>query len=474
MIINRSHPLSDLLSFGIIVLSSFATLILLTSYGDPTKQILGACAIAVLCVFVLYHDKITISFLALIFFSQFSISLYTYRITSLAFLQLSSKDVFIILLAGYCFAGKAIRRYDSIAMLFTIYIVWNMITIGNSFYPVKSKIEIITLVKYLLVYLCCLNMPKNNKLLRGLMWVMVAIVAIQSLIGILQYIKGSALGLGFIGEKTTVGSTDEEFYYEGTLRVAGTAGVVNTFSLLLSMLLAPIIYFTFQTKKTLFYPVISAGVLTLLLTFSRAGWVSFFFGYLVVLLLIFMKNKESIKKLVILNLILTIILALIASVFIDKVKGRFTDKVSTGAAEGRVTLAYQTIEVIKKYPIYGIGLGITTYLGRWNKGYISIAKLRSIFVNNQVHNGYLQIITESGIPGGIVWFIIVGNIVWFFIKTIRQKDETTNTTNIFTLGLFGSVFAFLIHINFGTEINNPMVNILFCSFLGILRNKNDS
>src|SRR5690606_9637514 len=108
------------------------------------------------------------------------------------------------------------------------------------------------------------------------------VVAVQAGLALAQQATGGSLGLAVFGEPS-----ERLHYVLGGLRMSGTLGATNAFAGYMAMLLVFCTPFMFQRQKLPFYLVFSLGLITLILALSRAGWLSFFLGGLVVMFALF-------------------------------------------------------------------------------------------------------------------------------------------------------------------------------------------
>ncbi|MCM8773308.1 MAG: O-antigen ligase family protein [Candidatus Omnitrophica bacterium] len=153
-------------------------------------------------------------------------------------------------------------------------------------------------------------------------------------------------------------------------------------------------------------------LLSLFFTKSIGGFLTLFFS----LLLLFLIKKKYLP-------LITIILISLLTITIIRTK---TDKEFTTplfSLQKRLSYWNETISVIKKHPIRGVGIGNFTL-----KETLS------------AHNSYLQIWAEMGILSLISWLMMVG----ILIKDIRTQLNLREL-NYYRLGLMISGLAFFIH-----------------------------
>ncbi len=106
-----------------------------------------------------------------------------------------------------------------------------------------------------------------------------------------------------------------------------------------------------------------------------------------------------------------------------------------GSAEQREALLVKSIAVSFKYPIFGLGPGnFNTYSGSWHV----------------THNTYTQLSSETGLPG----FILYVMILWCAAKNLRKARRITRSQgelDLFVCALHASLLAFLVGSFFASE-----------------------
>jgi len=193
-------------------------------------------------------------------------------------------------------------------------------------------------------------------------------------------------------------------------RLAGLAGIVLIGRLLIG----------FQTRSVLLG--IAAGMLVLLVAASR-------------------NRRPAVVMLGICSAVLTI--ALIAS-------PSFRHRIVAGGFSDRLGIWKDAVQVVKFQPqagkYFGIGYGHGIFLKMQKnipKGYRS-AK----YVYNHTHNMVLETLVETGWPGFIAWFLLLGTAAWRFLRALltagdrRRWTLATLAAALTTLLVYGQFSAF--------------------------------
>lgn len=124
--------------------------------------------------------------------------------------------------------------------------------------------------------------------------------------------------------------------------------------------------------------------------------------------------------------------------------------------------------MIEDYPILGSGLGTYDYhTFKYQAEFFAIGNNRDIYPHGfaeQAHNEYLQLWSELGIMG-LLLFI---SIFYFFYKNIlRAIKKMEEKEKAITIGLTGGITAILIDAIFGFPLQLVASGSLFWIFLGL-------
>lgn len=201
-------------------------------------------------------------------------------------------------------------------------------------------------------------------------------------------------------------------YQNGTLiegyRMQGAWGGINSnpndFALTINLII-PFGLAFYAVNRRIFQKLLCVAFIFLsigaiLLSFSRGG----LFTLATILVLYIWKTVRQGK---ILKYALPLLLMLLAFIVMlpDSYSERLqsimdSSKDKTGSSQARWDSAVQTLKIIEENPIFGVGVGMNV-LSLNEKG----------FYWSRVHNVYLQIASEIGIPGMIVFVLLVIRLV---------------------------------------------------------------
>ncbi|MBU0477442.1 O-antigen ligase family protein [bacterium] len=234
-------------------------------------------------------------------------------------------------------------------------------------------------------------------------------------------------------------------YFNNTLTEYGRAiGAFDSYSrsAMYCILVIPLILIVFFHTKNKYIKlglVLSAlltGIL-LVLTFTRGPWVILF---VILLILLFKKSK----KMLIAFLAVLLLLGLFYAPVTERVK--FTFEVKEGinrALSGRLTLWHNSLQIIKKHPVLGVGYGPNIfrkmYLHPEYKFYITDP--HGNFQQSDAHNLYLQIPIETGIVGIVVFMYLLARHIKCAYKSYMHTEDYFKKDILFTILL--TIIGFL-------------------------------
>jgi O-antigen ligase len=319
-------------------------------------------------------------------------------------------------------------------------LLWTGITLMNMFVapdPYLSLFEAFQIVKAFLLFLYIANHFQNKK---GITYVLIFLLVglfLQSMISFAQRWLGVSLGLHLFGEYKELGEFTLDFYMR-TSRVGGTIGHANNLAKYVEQLI-PLCMVLLFTKIRFRYKLLS-GVLfvcafiVLLLTLSRGGWVCFVGSIFLVLLLVLKAKIISMQ-----TLVAIVVLALLFGIVMLSFSGLITSRLfggDYGSAESRIPAAKIAFSVISANPLLGVGV----------RSYHEVVHLYNPLVKEMrvklVHNAYLQMAAEKGIPGLLIF-------LWLLIAIIRQMLRNLKSSDVFVvavnIGLVAGLAALWAH-----------------------------
>ena len=383
-----------------------------------------------------------------------------YNLPKIWILATGGVALLILLLVNY--KKLKLDKKDYVILVFAILIFISTMlssSVKTSIIGENNRYEgMLAFYTYILIYFCAKKFLqyKNNRTLLNILHIVYISI---SILGILQY---------YINLPTNA------LYPIFNKGACGTFGNTNFMGSFISMGI-PVFIITYIIKNN------KISLCTSLLVFfnliaceARSGWVAFFvFSIIMIAYLIKNKNKEYLKRTVILLLCFVMIFGVLYLPSNSKIRNKlnktkeefFIAKISgtnDRLGSGRVQIWKIVIELIKKYPIFGVGTdnlknGIYENLTETSIDFIQRAK----GMIDKAHNEYLQIAVTLGIPALIVYLIFIGLILLSNIKNIFKQKNTFIILSI--------IISYLVQAFF--NISTIGIAPLFWLTLGIMDNE---
>ena len=293
------------------------------------------------------------------------------------------------------------------------------------------------LIKYVAMYYLIVNIFDSRVRLNALAWTMILSTASFCIWSVSYFY----LFLGHpIGHQLGV-----EVFKEIPTNIIG---IVTVFGILLSLQMLSLESRT--QHKIAIILMLALMVLATLLTQTRSTFLALF----CVLVILSFRNRRMlifIVMIVILISILPIKNRLTPSAILDKL-GR----------DPRIRISYTYIEVIKEFPVHGIGFGLQSYAGvDFLKKYhdrVDPAK-RTAMIITAPHNFFIDILVRLGIIGLALYLYALYKAVMMVIKRAMDKEDLYIRNWGHTL--FCALVAFLIQGMFENVHSGPAAIVFY-------------
>ena len=251
-----------------------------------------------------------------------------------------------------------VRLYPWVSIPFLL--IW-LLTLGSNYHAeMPWIIKVSTSWLVFESWLIFLYFANNLTTARTVYHVVAALLVagfLQSVLGVLQHLTNSSLGLTFFGEAQSIlaGPVGDEFIS----RVAGTIGHPNNLAgylnliiqINLALLFAPLGRF----YKRLLFPLLILIATTMILTFSRGGWLAMGLGNAVTGYLCLARRSRSRVIPLLVSVSLVVLLLVSSVILITPLKKRFFEE-DYGAARSRIPMSVVAWNIIQGHPWQGIGL----------------------------------------------------------------------------------------------------------------------
>jgi O-antigen ligase len=287
---------------------------------------------------------------------------------------------------------------------------------------------------------------KEEKYFKKIKFSYFSAVFITCLIGIIQAVTGMGL--------------EHKYFYVfngvNKERIAATFGNPNSFAAFLVMSIFPVIMFAIREKiKALkvMYSVLFALILcNIVLTWSRNAIVGTAVG------LVILAAMYSLKFIIPIGVLGGI------SYFIPQIHTRIKDIGNSNLNESRLRLWKTAVKMIKDHPVFGVGNGnYISYYDEYVKRYPELAYAN--FSRYPVHNSYLKVVTEMGIPGGLTFAAVIITLLMKIYNTLKYSGSFIKKT--FYTGFFASAVAFLFMNLSDNLLFVPQIAVYFWTFVAL-------
>ena len=279
---------------------------------------------------------------------------------------------------------------------------------------------------------------------------------------LIQLVSGLAIGLLFTGvvalsQYLADFPTDLAFFGTGTEEeqlgtqsqiLARVPAFLRTptemawvISTLLPLIIAPIIcrvkgFGSWQ--KIILLTGAFSGIIAVILSLARGSWISLVVAPAIVILFGWFRLSASERKTYFISAVgVTLLTCLLLAPFADKIYGRLTED-DQGSALVRVPLMETALRMIEDNRTVGVGLN--SYRANMTK-YDETGIFVSQVFPNPVHNVFAHITAEIGIPGGIIFCLLIFVSLFECVKTMTMQDRLLFAL---ALGAMAGIIAFVI------------------------------
>jgi len=302
-------------------------------------------------------------------------------------------------------------------------------------YKYASFSGFLRVISFFLLYLLVVNLVSDFKRVSLLVKTVIVSTSLVSLIGLLQ-----VLGISFTAWIPAFPS-----------RITSTFGNPNFLGsfLAITLPLTAVSYLSSANRKKLIYlAIFLLGFVGLLLTRSRGAIAASFLSFLLLSgIIVFGRSRDFIEKRKPFALLgLLVVAVLVAFILLDSGSESLAKRFSE-AAPGEGSLFYRlkiwesTLNLIRHSFIFGTGLGtFQIYFPQ----YAVPDFYKLVPIGNLLHseNEYLEIWSESGIIGLVLFFWIVSGVFYYAFKFIYSKAELKQ--RIIATGLLSGISAGLV------------------------------
>ncbi|MHB8068430.1 MAG: O-antigen ligase family protein [Desulfobaccales bacterium] len=301
-----------------------------------------------------------------------------------------------------------------------------------------AAFDLFSLAFMLLLFIYVSSEIRDMKELRLVLVILILTGVTQAVIAIGQNLTGSSLGLGFFGARQFITG------YLGLLtltRVTGTLGhpssLAEYFDLVIPVSFAMLFYPMSRGRKFLLALGVFIEFIGLGMSYSRGGifWTIAAVGFIT--LVQFCRRQGALRGTFTTFAMGFLFVFLLLVVPNPLQKGLYRTEAET--AYGRLPLMKVAYGLISHHPLLGVGLN--NYVPMAKKYDFTPEQLTTSW-NSAVHNVYLFIAGEIGLPGLLFFICLVAVVLRHLYPALRSADPFIN---LVALGVMSGLAALLIH-----------------------------
>jgi O-antigen ligase len=324
--------------------------------------------------------------------------------------------------------------------LFFIFFIIVFVSFLRSGYPKESLKGFLRLPRYFFLFFSLIDFfYEDKKRLDRFFWAIVGISGFTFLNGIFQNIVGFD-----ILRHHTIEKLDYLHRINASFVHPNDFGAFIIFVLPLTF--AFLNFRLSREKRAILLAACLLGLYCLARTSSRSAWIGFLVGMAVYF---FFSLKK--KKYFFIPLIVMIVLIFLSPHGFSRVMSLFSLEKNT--VWERIQLWKGTWNMVRKHPMLGFGINtFSTYFPQYKPpDYPDV---------RYAHNSYLQLWSEIGITGLLVFLSIVFTVFCTVFYRLKEKISREPEGMIF-LGLIAGYIGFLIQSAFDTNLNSLVLTFLF-------------
>ena len=242
----------------------------------------------------------------------------------------------------------------------------------------------------------------------------------QGILAVSQFLTQHVVGSKWLGmagqEAKNLGPSVIEFADQRWLRAYGSFGSPNSLGIYLAVLfvLGLILYLKIESPKIKI--LISVGQLVilsgLLVSFSRAAWISALVGAVCLFAIIFFKQRHWLQNFAKQTGFALVIVVFWLAIFYPVFTARFNleNRLEVKSISERKGQYAEALSFIKSNPIFGVGPGAYTYVLSAKYPKLSAWQLQPI------HNIYLLALVEIGLAAFVFLFLLFKRLFLLILK----------------------------------------------------------
>ncbi|WP_427340374.1 O-antigen ligase family protein [Caloranaerobacter sp. DY30410] len=314
-----------------------------------------------------------------------------------------------------------------------------LISTLTSYNPQGSFRDLVIHFSSLGFLIVVVNNIENKKQLNSILTLFVFTAVLVAIYGLYQYKAGIKLDKAWVDVSINPDINTRVF------SVFGNPNILAEYLIMSIPISISLFWFTKKLLKKLIFLVSSLIlIVTLILTFSRGGWLGFAFGLLIFVILV--------EK----RLLLSLIPAGVLAIFImpSSVIHRITTigNLSDSSNAYRIKVWTITLDIIRDNLITGVGFGYIPF----RETFVKYIRTMNVY---HAHNMYLETLAEMGIGGFVLFILFIFIIYKYAIITLIKNNDRYLKTII--AGVLAGLSSVLFHGLFENILYLPRIIITF-------------
>jgi putative inorganic carbon (HCO3(-)) transporter len=303
-----------------------------------------------------------------------------------------------------------------------------------------SLYEILEVIKMGCIFLYLANYVQRTGRLKFVLFFLFCGLFLECGIALVQKAVGNPLNLKVLGSGELAAM--QQMGRGSVFRIGGTLGGANALAWYLDYLLPLAAAFLYYPLSRLFRAgllvTLFAGCAVLFLTLSRGGWLGFLAGLIIILVVQIRKSPLFRQIFIVVFILLALGLSALLLLGIQNpVKTRLTAD-DNSSAYIRIPLMRVAYHMIKAKPFFGHGINNYALV---HSRYDDSNEQVTIAFPYPVHNFYLQLAAEVGLPGllFLIWFL-----AGICVRMLKLLPGLSVLDRTLFIGLIGGTTAALI------------------------------
>ena len=302
-----------------------------------------------------------------------------------------------------------------------------------------ALLELIRMAKVYLLFFVIINEVVRARQILHVCYALITGMTIECMIAVVQFVFKADLGLQKLGEpmlEVVKNTTKGVYLGQGDyFRVGALMEHPNVLSAYLAMLLPICIALLFSRvssfAKAVLGAIVALGVVVLILTLSRSGWLSFAVAFVLLGAISFLHQRLRLRYM------LARVAVVIACVIgLGAASGEIIKRL-TQSDPGAVSFRYEMMDVawnmIEERPIFGMGINSFVAALPYYSKYGGPRGITEHFGETWpvVHNTYLIYWSEQGTVGFLLLIGMYGSLLWMGARSGRYMiDDVIYAINL--------------------------------------------